>query len=424
MKRRLSIRLVTIALLATGIPSSKAPWFPTAIAEGTSAAAAAPLPLLSKGRSVDWWFVFKFNAATFSECSGPEKCPFGGTLQTYKAGKQFVYASSAVPALQLSTECAGEGTNDPLGATFDEIYNGSFFYVLWNDQFYGDPRIAGCSKSCGSPWGHSKGLIAWNEAGEGVVLQVTTPSWPAAGSKTHPRKTDGNTLGCVTDNDVLVSQHFFALKLTRADLLKVLTALHNASAVTDTGNAQIVKNGGPSEVQELVKKLGTKSKDSRVTKDTLSSGVLLISKPSALHVPPWQMVSALLGGVSLRTATWWAKPKIPTTTDSTEVSCWSDDLGKPGPVEIATTGNWGGKSFGLRGGAGPNFNHAKIGTSTTGDAHYVIFGDMNQQGALAENCGSSQNGRGGLFYVVTNDTLFAGVTKLIEGESAPASEAP
>src|SRR6266540_247030 len=297
MKRRLSIRLVTIALLATGIPSSKAPWFPTAIAEGTSAAAAAPLPLLSKGRSVDWWFVFKFNAATFSECSGPEKCPFGGTLQTYKAGKQFVYASSAVPALQLSTECAGEGTNDPLGATFDEIYNGSFFYVLWNDQFYGDPRIAGCSKSCGSPWGHSKGLIAWNEAGEGVVLQVTTPSWPAAGSKTHPRKTDGNTLGCVDDNDVLVSQHFFALKLTRDDLVKVLGALANASVATDPKNKQIAKIGGPAGVQKLAKSLGVKSKAAVAVREELSTGVEVISKPSALNVPPWQMVSAFLKGV-------------------------------------------------------------------------------------------------------------------------------
>src|SRR5450759_3180476 len=74
-----------------------------------------------------------------------------------------------------------------------------------------------------------------------------------------PRKTDGNTLGCVKDNNVQVSQHFFALKLTKDDLVKVLTAVHNASVVTDPENSQLVKNGAPMEIQNLVKKLGTKS---------------------------------------------------------------------------------------------------------------------------------------------------------------------
>src|SRR5687768_7306797 len=65
----------------------------------------------------------------------------------------------------------------------------------------------------------------------------------------------------------------------------------------------------------------------------LSSGVQLISKPSKLHVPPWQLVSAALGGVSLRAATWWAAPKIPTTTASTPIACWDSALGRPGSVE-------------------------------------------------------------------------------------------
>ena len=37
--------------------------------------------------------------------------------------------------------------------------------------------------------------------------------------------------------------------------------------------------------------------------ETLSTGVKFMAKPSGLHVPPWQMVSSLLGGVGLRTAT-------------------------------------------------------------------------------------------------------------------------
>jgi hypothetical protein len=227
-------------------------------------------------------------------------------------------------------------------------------------------------------------------------------------------------LGCVKDNDVKVSQHFFALKLTKDDLVKVLTALRNASVVTDTGNPQIVNNGGPADVQALVGSLGVKSNSTTDTNDILSSGVELISKPSHLHVPPWQMVSAVLGGVSMRAATWWAAPKIYTTTAATKVTCWDDTLGTPGPVEIATTGHWEGKEFGLTGGAGANFNHAKVGVSTSGDHHYSIFGDMNQQGAASgQRCSSSQNGRGGLFYVVDDSDLFASVKDLITGNTAP-----
>jgi deoxyribonuclease II len=383
----------------------------------------APVPLLNAGHPVDWWFVFKFNSKAFPGCGGSatRTCPFGGSVQNYKApfGQQFVYASSESPSLQKGSGCVGDATADPIGATFDEVYNNNFHYVVWNDQFYDDPVIKGCTKECGAPWGHSKGMVAWNDAGEGFVLQVTTPSWPAAGSKESPRKKDGNTLGCVIDDDVEVSQHFFALKLSKDDLVTVLTALHNASVVTDPTNSQIVNNGGPADVQKLVQNLGTKSGGESITKNTLSSGVVLISKPSGLHVPPWQMVSAVLGGVSLRTATWWASPMIYTTTASTTIACWNDSLGKAGPVEIATTGQWDGTKFGLKGGLGPDFNHAKLGVSMSGGGHYSIFGDMNQQGtASGPNCASSQNGRGGLFYVVDNADLSNGLTSLISGDTA------
>ena len=69
----------------------------------------------------------------------------------------------------------------------------SSYYVLWNDQFYGDPIATQFA-----PAGHSKGLLAWNELGDGMVLQVSTPI--LAGIRqfaNQPRKTDGNTLGCV-----------------------------------------------------------------------------------------------------------------------------------------------------------------------------------------------------------------------------------
>lgn len=383
----------------------------------------SPVPLLAKGHPVDWWFVFKFNSATFPGCGGSatRQCIFGGSVQPYAHfSQQFAYASSESHSLQQGATCVGDTTEDPVGATFDEVYNGSAFFAIWNDQPYQNPQIQGCGDSCSAPWGHSKGMVAWNENGEGFVLQVTTPSWPEAGNKQNPRNSDGNTLGCVDDNNVQVSQHFFALRLSKPDLLKVLAALANASVVTDPSNPQIVRNGGPADVQALVAALGKKSSSVSYTNDVLSTGVRVISKPSKLHVPPWQMVSAVLGGIPLRTATWWANPKIYSTTSSTTIDCWDDSLGSPGAVEIATTGQWSGKEIGLKGGPGTNFNHAKIAVSSTTQAHLAIFGDMNQQGATSgQNCGSSQNGRGGLFYVIDDATLADSVGALISGETAP-----
>jgi len=334
-----------------------------------------------------------------------------------------VYASSANQTLQKGGGCVGATATDPVGATFGAIYDNATYYVLWNDQFYDDPAISGCSKSCSGPWGHSKGILAWNEAGEGVVMQVSTPSWPAAGSKDFPRKTDGNTLGCVTDDNVKVSQHFFSLKLTKDDVVKVLKGLKNASVVTDPHNHQIANIGGPADIQLLVAALGAKSTSKAATKETLSSGVVLISKPSALHVPAWQMVSSVLGGVPLRAATWWATPYVYSTTAASKIACWDASLGKAGAVEIATSGQWDGKTLGLKGGPGPDFNHAKIGVSTSANKHYAIFGDMNQQGALSGNCASSQNGRGGLFYVVENKDLVDSLANLIRGDTA-STKAP
>ena len=373
------------------------------------------MPLLRAGQSADWWFVFKFNAATYSECGNniPRTCAFGGSVQPYRHfGQQFAYASSVDHKLQKGGGCAGATTADPLGATFDEIYNGNYFYVVWNDQFYGDPM-----SSEASPAGHSKGMLAWDDNGNGVVLQVSTPSWPASGSALHPRKTDGNTLGCVKDNDVLVSQHFFSLRLNKSDVVSVLHALQNSSVVTDPADPQIVNNGGPAAIQTLVGELGHNSKSTTATKTPLSTGVQLISKPSRLQVPPWQMVSALLGSEPLRVATWWARPEIPSTASGVP-GCWDSSLAKPGDVEIATSGTWDGASIGLEGSPEADGNHAKLGVAT-GTHPYTIFGDLNQQGTLSGTCMSSQNGRGGLFFVIEDPVLNGSVRDLLKGGSAP-----
>ena len=388
---------------------------------GVASLAAQPVPLIDSQTPVDWFFVFKFNAKSFpASCSAAQrKCSFGGQVQPYKDfSQQFAFASSANPQLQQGGACVGVTAADPIGATFGQLYNGKFFYVVWNDQFYGDPMATEFA-----PWGHSKGMLAWDSSGSGFVMQVSTPDWPGSGSSGNLRKTIGNTLGCIAgDDDIEVSQHFFALKLNSSDVMAVLNGLANASVVTDPKNPQIVNNGGPAAIQSAVNALGSKSASKLATQAKLSSGVTLISKASGLHVPPWQMVSSLLGGVPLRTANWWADPdEIPSTTASTPVACWDASLKiKPGAVDIATTGTWQGKAIGLKGGANPSGNHAKIGVST-GTQAYSIFGDMNQQGQLTTDCASSQNGRGGLFFVVNNAPLHDSVSALIKGESAPVN---
>lgn len=387
----------------------------------------APSPLSDKNTPVDWMFAFKFNSKSFPPNSElPTVGIFGGKLQEYRAGhsQEYVFATSASPSLTRGTGCLGATDNDPLGATFGQIYNNpGYFYVLWNDQFYGNPI-----RNFNSPWGHSKGMMAWNADGDGMVLQVSTPSWPASGSIANPRKKDGNTLGYINDDNLEVSQHFFALKLNKNDVVNVLKALNNASVGTDVSEPSIVKNGGPNYIQALVNTLGKKSASTDLVEATLSKNkynVKLISIPSDLHVPPWQMVSARLGGdtsapgLDLRVASWWTNPKINSTKSGDTPSCWDAALGIPGAVEIATSGMWENTKLGLEGGLGHDYNHAKIGISKDDSKPLCIFGDMNQQGALSENCSSSQNGRGGMFFVLENQELFESLTSLLAGESAP-----
>ena len=393
----------------------------------------APTPLAGTNQPVDWLFIFKFNAESFPGCTDAGKTPklgskglFGGTVDEYKYGhsQQYVFASSLNPNVVKGSGCVGATRTDPLGATFAQVYeHPGYHYVVWNDQFYGNPM-----KTEFAPWGHSKGMVVWNDEGNGFVLQVSTPSWPASGSQAHPRPNDGNTLGCIRDDDIMVSQHFFALKLTQDDLKAVLQGLANSSVVTSLQYPEIVQNGGPAEIRALVNRLGKESKSTECLLTTLSSKVKLISKPSQLHLPPWQLVSAKLNGLPLRVASWWDNPKIYSAGAAAKISGWPSGLRKPGPVAIATTGNWKGKSIGLEGGLGKQYNQAKVEISTDAQTPSCIFGDLNQQGALRPNyaypgqpMNDSQNGRGGTFYVLDHPELFKSLTDLLRGETAPAS---
>jgi hypothetical protein len=392
-------------------------------------AAGDPAPLLAKGKAVDWFFVYKFNAKSFPQCAGgaQRSCPFGGSPVNYRSGfgQQYVVASSDDASLQSGgAECLGDTTDDPVGSTFDQIYNGSLFYVIWNDQFYNDPKIAHCGTSCPSPWGHSKGVLAWDDQGNGVLLQVTTPSWPASGSASHPRG-DGNSLGCVTDDNVLVGQHFFSVRLTADDVVAVARALANASIVTDPQEPQIVNNGGPQAIRDVVATLGTKSDSEQVLWSALSSGVSLISKPSAIYAPPWHLVSSLLGSADLLVASWWNHNDIPDTVAGETPGCWpqQDGWNAPGAVVNAQSGHWDTTTFSLLGVGNASGNHAKIGVSTSGPHPYTILGDMNQEGSLSGSCAARQNGRGGVFFVVEDQNLHDSVLSLISNSQPRAPSA-
>jgi hypothetical protein len=398
----------------------------SAVGARAAPSAPGPEPLLDSNHAVDWWFAFKFNAETApTSASDPRRrdCRFGGTRVDYDRGfsQSYAFASSNSGGLREGTELIGTSLNDPLGATFDRIYNGDFSYVVWNDQFYDDPRIAGCAKFCGPPWAHSKGLVAWNDAGDGVVLQVTTPSWPAAASKDRPRPSDGNTLGCVGDNNVKVNQHFFALRLDHDDVAKVLDALRNEGAVAIPNIEQVVhvRSSGPVDLSGLVSQLGARSPSGTALKSyQLSTGVVLISKPASLAVPPWQLISSALGGEPIRVATWWTGGGALPSTLPGKPGCWNGTLAPAGRVEIAISGTWRHRPIGLAGGNNPNGNHAKIGVSLPGGHNYVILGDENADGRLVADCAKEQNGRGGLFYVLKDPDLFAGVTQLLAGTTA------
>lgn len=389
-------------------------------------------PRLGDGSVVDWWFTYKFNTYSFPECSTTRECIFGGTVKEYKYGygMQYLLASNVNGTTKkgaLRTDCLGTGA-DPVAKTFDQIYSGNApNYIIWNDQFYREPQIEltpACSTysseptSCSAPWGHSKGAMAWDENGDGFIMQVTTPDWPGSGDSSIPRPTQGNTLGCIEDDNVEVAQHLFSLKLSPADTEDVLKALHRASVVTDPSNAQLVKlTTGPSNLAALAKGLGTLDTSASPYQASLSSGAKVIAKPQALHVPSWQMVSALVGK-PLRTATWWQSPEI-LSAEAGIPGCWSSDLDTPQEVQIATSGQWQNTTFGLTGGLGQNYNHAKLGHSINGTL--AIMGDMNQMGSYTPDlrkCDSSQNARGGLFFVLDDPTLHSDLKELMTGTTA------
>ena len=258
----ISLCTASLAFMALGPDSAGLSGLLLAFKTGQSS---SPAPLLGDGTAVDWWFAFKPTTDAFPKCSSSITCMFGGSKESYNGwGLQYILShgsKGATSAMQLHTDCLGNG-EDPVAKTFEQVYSGGAAnYVIWNDQFYDDPVLniqPPCVKYCAGPWGHSKGVMAWGEDGTGFVMQVTTPDWPGSGSPKKPRSKQGNTLGCVNDDNIKVAQHFFALRLATSDDTKtVLQALQRASVATDPSNDQLVKlTSGPAELSSLAKQLG------------------------------------------------------------------------------------------------------------------------------------------------------------------------
>jgi hypothetical protein len=105
------------------------------------------------------------------------------------------------------------------------------------------------------------------------------------------------------------------------------------------------------------------------------------------------------------------------------MGCWDPSLGKPGRVEVATSGDWKGETFGLTGAPHASYNHAKIGVSISNNKDLAILGDMNQEGTITSvpktKCAVRQNARGGMFFVVHDAGLTKSITDLIDGDTAP-----
>jgi hypothetical protein len=255
MRVRQSIRLIINACAGLS---------PFIFSTAAMAQAAPPSPMVDESHPAPWVFAFKFNAADFPTTATLSSCLFGGLPKSYVSSQKYALAFAGSSALKDGPGLIGASTYDPVGATFARIYASGMNFVVWNDQFYRHPAIAGCGDSCSGPWGHSKGVVAWNDDGTGLVLQVTTPSWPGSGTALAPRAEDGNTLGCVGDDDVKASQHFFALQLSPADTAAVLDALANASVVTDVSNPQLARIGGPPSIQQRALALGRKSASTNV----------------------------------------------------------------------------------------------------------------------------------------------------------------
>ena len=297
---------------------------------------------------------FKFNSSkSFAGCEPASKNPgqknptmtatgnasFGGVVQTKPAfGQQFAFASSEDGALRQGSGCAGATLTDPIGATFDQVYNGSFHYLIWNDQFYHDPVGLGLQgRQLRRALGPLEGTARLERCGRRLRHAGLDAGVAALGQQPvrHAQGEQGQYARLQQLEQQSARQP--ALLCAQADQQRCLVEVLDGAEECERGDRsrpslQIVQNGGPPDVRKLVddSENGRTQGRASIIKTELSSGVIMISKPSGLAC------AALADGFVIadseptpaehaqRTATWWTKPWIPTTTNSTAIRCWDD----------------------------------------------------------------------------------------------------
>ena len=79
-------------------------------------------------------------------------------------------SSPAAPtrSCRQGSGCAGDSAGDPVGATFREVYNGGYYYVVWNDQFYDDPEDRGLHQGVQFALGTREGHGRLERGGRGT----------------------------------------------------------------------------------------------------------------------------------------------------------------------------------------------------------------------------------------------------------------
>ena len=465
-----------------------------------------PRPFIGSKDSVNWWFCFKFpfipdkNNYNFCDKKLPQSCLTGSfhgpdnlpqvfikenfqckwDINPYESSYspnslikekvnflkknntyyknqwslQYLIATDKEPKLKKGVGCLGMTNEDPLGSTFNQIYNNNCNYLIYNDQFYSDPISGPDIVAFGTGYAHAKGMLAWDNNGDGIWLQVTTPNWPKCGSKKFATSWDGNTLGCGLDNNIEASQHFFCICINKIDVINILNGYIQTFIITDNSKPQLVyllKNC-PREIKKLVDQLQIpefiKTWDSSCPKNypkgsrkppqinkkylnmnlqgvgNIFKDIKVVFKPSKLRVPPWQYMSTMLNSVDIYSATWWQPPAIPSTPRNIKPDCpdWQSFFGDklPGEVSIVKTGKWENIKFSLTASEISNKNHAKFGVGKIDDI--CIFSDINQQGAVrcgsgiytCKNtappesptcCATGQNYRGGAWIILPNKIL-------------------
>lgn len=149
----------------------------------------------SRGRPVDWWFVYKL--------------PCGIGPGRNSTGDEYLYCDSCWGSkLHLSKFKLHEGRN-ALADTLKQVFSGDPHtgYILWNDEI--PPTKAHPKPVNSSAKGHTKGVLAFNKkTNSGLYLLHSTPRFPAEGEIELPdyEREYGQTFLCVTLNYATVLQ--------------------------------------------------------------------------------------------------------------------------------------------------------------------------------------------------------------------------